>query len=75
VIGGIGAGAISTCSMAVISSFDKQEREKYIGWIEVGSGMGFVCGPLVGSLMYEIGGFSLPFLFFGSLILISLPLV
>lgn len=33
VLGGIGAGSNSTASMAIMSSFSKAEREKYLGLI------------------------------------------
>ena len=33
ILGGLGAGMNSTASMAIMSSFNNAEREKYIGWI------------------------------------------
>lgn len=33
VLGGFGAGANSTASMAIMSSFHNEEKEKFIGWI------------------------------------------
>jgi MFS family permease len=65
VLGGIGAGANSTASMAIMSSFAPNEREKYIGWIEGAAGVGLLTGPLLGALLYNVGGFMMPFLTFG----------
>jgi len=64
-LGGFGAGANATASMAVLSSFNQQEREKYIGWIEAGAGIGLLFGPLMGALLYSIGGYVMPFAVFG----------
>ena len=56
-MGGIGAGANSTSSMAILSSFDKDEREQYIGWVEAGFGVGLLFGPIIGAGLYTLGGF------------------
>ena len=65
VLGGIGAGANTTASMAILSSFPTDEREKYIGYIEASVGLGFLMGPLLGAMLYSFGGFMLPFAVFG----------
>ena len=65
VLGGIGAGANSTASMAIMSSFAPHEREKYIGWVEGAAGVGLLTGPLFGAALFNIGGFVMPFLTFG----------
>lgn len=64
-LGGFGAGANSTAIMAIISSFEKHEREQYIGWIEAATGVGLLFGPLLGALLYGIGGYVMPFATFG----------
>jgi len=65
VLGGIGAGANSTASMAIMSSFAPNEREKYIGWVEGAAGIGLLTGPLFGAALYNVGGFVMPFFTFG----------
>lgn len=75
ILGGIGAGANSTASMAVLSSFKIGEREQYIGWIESATGIGLLFGPLLGALLYNIGDYYLPFLFFSTLYAISFPTI
>ena len=57
IFGGIGSGALATCSMAVLGTFANEEREKYIGWIEVANGVGLLFGPLIGAFLYNLGGF------------------
>ena len=53
IIGGLGSGNNSVASMAmVIADADKNEREQHIGLIETATGIGFLLGPLWGSLMY-----------------------
>ena len=64
-LGGLGAGANLTASMAILSSFNGEEREVYIGWIEACNGIGLLFGPLIGSLLYSFGGYKVPFMFFG----------
>jgi len=61
-IGGLGSGMNSVASLALIVSNSKEsEREMNIGMIEMATGVGFLMGPMWGSLMYQIGGFTLPF--------------
>lgn len=64
-LGGFGGGANLTSSMAILSSFDGQERERYIGWIEAANGIGLLFGPLIGSLLFSMGGYKTPFFTFG----------
>jgi MFS family permease len=61
--------------MSILSSFNRSEREKYIGWIEAVNGLGFLFGPIFGSFLYNIGSFSTPFLFFAGMFLISYPFI
>jgi MFS family permease len=56
-MGGIGAGGNSTVTLATLSQFDNHEREKYIGWLEGAFGLGFILGPLLGAILYNVGGY------------------
>ncbi len=47
--------------------------EKMIGISELFSALGYLLGPVVGSLLYSLGGYKMPFLFFGSLALLFVP--
>jgi MFS family permease len=61
-VGGLGSGMNSTATLAlVVQHSSEHEREMNIGMIEMATGVGFLVGPMWGSLMYSIGGFSLPF--------------
>ena len=64
-LGGLGGGANLTSSMAILSSFDGQEREVYIGWIEAANGIGLLFGPLIGAALFSAGGYKAPFFTFG----------
>jgi MFS family permease len=59
---GVGAGINSTSSFAIIATHYKEDREKAIGMLEASSGVGLLLGPLIGSILYEIGGYTLPFI-------------
>jgi MFS family permease len=71
IFGGMGAGANSTSSMAILSSFSQDEREKYIGIVEASFGVGLLFGPLIGAFFYKLGGYVMPFVFFGKFIFTS----
>jgi MFS family permease len=58
---GVGAGLNSTASFAIIASHYKQDREKMIGMMESSSGIGLLMGPFFGAILYQIGGYMLPF--------------
>ena len=61
-IGGLGSGINAVASMAmVVSSSKASEREQNIGLIEMATGIGFLLGPIWGSLMFQVGGYSAPF--------------
>ena len=45
----------------VVSSSKPSEREYNIGLIEMATGVGFLLGPIWGSFMYQMGGYSAPF--------------
>ena len=72
-IGGSGAALNVTCALAIINTNYPNEREKNLGLFEGGSGLGLLLGPLLGSLLYAIGGYCLPFLTFGLISLVIFP--
>lgn len=67
-LGGLGCGANSTSSMAILSSYNKDEREKYIGLVELFFGLGLLFGPIFGAFFYSLGGYMMPFISFGKLV-------
>mmetsp|Transcript_16613 Transcript_16613/g.28301 ORF Transcript_16613/g.28301 Transcript_16613/m.28301 type:complete len:299 (-) Transcript_16613:695-1591(-) len=74
-MGGLGAGANSTASMAILSSFDAEDREKYIGYVEMANGVGLLFGPLLGAMLYSIGGYMMPFATFAIFYLLCYPFI
>lgn len=52
----------------------RNDLEKKVGIIESLIGLGLMTGPLIGGLLAEIGGYSLPFWFSIVFTLISLPM-
>ena len=51
-----------------------ENREKYLGYGEAAAGFGLMLGPVIGSIINEVFGFMMTFLFlgifcFGSLVL------
>ena len=76
VVGGFGAGANTTSAMAILSSiFQNEERDKYIGLFEASCGIGMLCGPCVGGILYEVGGYSCPFITFTCLYVLFYPFI
>lgn len=61
--------------MAILSSFDKDEREKYIGWVEAAFGCGLLFGPLLGAFLYTMGGYVMPFATFAAIYFVSFPFI
>ena len=57
VLGGLGGGANSAASMALISSMDPADREKNIGINEAAFGIGMLAGPMIGAGLYSFGGY------------------
>ena len=49
--------------------------ESKIGITEIVSAGGFMIGPIIGSFFYKLGGYTLPFIFFGSLALLLIPMI
>ncbi|XP_070558206.1 MFS-type transporter SLC18B1-like isoform X1 [Ptychodera flava] len=65
---GIGIVVCETLGMTIaMTSFPVQYRPKLIALIEVGSTIAFIIGPVIGGLLYNLGGYHLPFLVMGSL--------
>lgn len=65
----------NTAVMAMLSGFKDDEREKSIGYIEVSNGIGILTGPLIGAILYNIGGYPLPFAFFAVLYMCMYPII
>jgi MFS family permease len=64
-----------TCIYSLTTIYYPDDKEKMIGYVEASLGLGCSVGPIFGSILYEIGGFQLPFYFFGLIYIIMVPFV
>jgi len=55
---------------SISTNFYPDNKETMIGYIEAVTGIGFILGPLLGSLLYYIGGYRFIFFSVGSLFII-----
>lgn len=53
--------------MAIVTTYYKEHKERAIGLTEASSGVGLLLGPFFGALLYEIGGYMLPFVATGKI--------
>lgn len=75
-IGGLGSGNNNVASLAVvIADTPKSERVESIGLVEMAGGIGFLLGPVWGSVMFQIGGYPAPFACSALLYLVCWPIV
>jgi len=56
-------------------NFYPADREALIGYIEAVTGLGAIMGPMIGSALYTIGGFSFAYFSFGSTFIIFTVMV
>ncbi|KAL7642274.1 UNVERIFIED_CONTAM: hypothetical protein RMT77_006835 [Armadillidium vulgare] len=79
IIEAIGYAGFRTASISIISSEFSDTVEIGFGFIQASFGFGVVIGPAIGGVLFEIGGFTLPFgvvgcvLTFVAIILLFLP--
>ena len=60
---------------AYISVLYVEDIEEKISMAEISAGLGFLIGPLLGSVFYTLGGYELPFLVFGTIALLCGPIL
>mmetsp|Transcript_31379 Transcript_31379/g.41566 ORF Transcript_31379/g.41566 Transcript_31379/m.41566 type:complete len:197 (-) Transcript_31379:1140-1730(-) len=74
-MGGFGAGCNTTVCFSIITSHFPDEKQKLIGILEAGIGVGILVGPMLGALLNEFGGYSCPFWTLGAIYLMMFPLI
>ena len=58
-----------TAAYAIIADLDPENISFYLGITEISTGLGYMVGPALGGWLYSIGGFTMPFLVLGTLLL------
>lgn len=71
---GVGGGIIGTATYAIIASNYPDNMPVVLGVQNTLAGVGMMVGPLLGSLLYGLGGFSFLFFVYGAMFLALLPL-
>jgi MFS family permease len=67
---GFGNGCLNSASTSIINFYFKDNTSNLIGLTQTFTGLGMLCGPMIGSILFELGGFALPFLVVGVMLLI-----
>lgn len=76
IVHGTGSGITATLVYSLTASVSEPENIKTsLGYMEVAWSLGVACGPLLGSFLYYIGGYSLPFYALGLSMFISVYLI
>jgi len=60
---------------AIVISDSRRRRERNIGMLEASIGIGYLVGPLLGSTVYSIGGFEMPYLVASTLLAVCYPFI
>ncbi|OPY28503.1 MAG: drug efflux system protein MdtG [Methanocella sp. PtaU1.Bin125] len=69
---GVSAGATWTAGLALLADmFPAETRQQATGFALVGSFAGTLLGPAFGGMLYEAGGYTLPFLVAAGLVLVD----
>lgn len=74
-LGGLGAGTNTTACFSLVTTFFADDKQRLIGYLECGIGLGLLVGPILGALLYSIGGYSCPFWTLGITFLLLIPLL
>lgn len=75
VVMAMGGAAADTASFAIVAGEFGSNIGTVTGAMETFTGLGFMLGPPLGGVLYSAGGFKLPFIVLGGLLLSILPVV
>ena len=67
----IGSSAAVTSSLSLVSNNFPENTGSCFAIMEMFFGVGLIIGPTVGGALYEVGGYTLPFLVLGSTLLVT----
>ncbi len=72
---GAASAAVWTAGLALVAEYYVHNRVEMIGYAFTGSTAGSVLGPVIGGALYRVGGYRLPFLITGILVVIEIGLL
>lgn len=72
VVIGVGTSMVQTTSYAILAMRYPDKVSKLVGMLELSAGAGLCIGPAIGSLLYKIQGFPLPFWTFCCIFIVML---
>ncbi|XP_031570582.1 MFS-type transporter SLC18B1-like [Actinia tenebrosa] len=75
IVSAIGGSMADVAIFAIVAGAFPKNLGAVMGAMETFSGLGFMAGPPLGGALYTYGGFKVPFLTLGGLVLLTLPLV
>lgn len=67
----VGDAAFVTSSFAIAAKSFPKNVAFVVGILETFAGLGYTAGPVIGGFFYDIGGFQLPFLVLGIVLLVA----
>ncbi|CAD5114875.1 DgyrCDS3908 [Dimorphilus gyrociliatus] len=70
----LGCSASNTASLIIIARSWPSLLTTLVGILETSSALGYMVGPALGGALYSLGGFILPFIVLGSLLVIAIPI-
>lgn len=65
-IQGFASSSIQTTCFAISGIIYAEHQAAILGYLEMSAGLGLTIAPVIGSFLYDLGGFNLPFIFFGA---------
>uniref|UniRef100_A0A0K0F9X2 MFS-type transporter SLC18B1 (inferred by orthology to a human protein) n=1 Tax=Strongyloides venezuelensis TaxID=75913 RepID=A0A0K0F9X2_STRVS len=71
VVEAIGDAAFVTSSFAIAAKCFPSNIATIVGLMETFAGIGYTAGPMIGGILYEYGGFQLPFIILGGSLLLT----
>ncbi|XP_070534791.1 MFS-type transporter SLC18B1-like [Ptychodera flava] len=69
----VGVQAGNTAAIAIVFQLYRRDVAFAIGIFQIFSGLGLISGPTLGGLLYSAGGYLLPFLVLGGILLMVIP--
>ncbi|CDW89016.1 permeases of the major facilitator superfamily [Stylonychia lemnae] len=74
VVQGTASAAIQICAYSFATNEMNNEKETYIGYVEMALGVGDMIGPAIGSIIYDYSGFTGAFICFSGMVMVGIIL-